>query len=72
MNRLRGPGTTFSTSGKRWRPFESNPKVAARNARLHRLRARGLLPSLDKAALRALADQVTTAHAATPQDKARK
>ncbi len=69
MNRLRGTGTTFSTSGKRWHPFESNPKVARRNARLHRLKAKGLLPAGDKASLRAMADEaVRTQNAPAPKD----
>jgi len=57
MDRLRGTGTTFSTSGKRWFPFRGNRKVAARNARLHRLRRKGLLPNLTKAEARALCDE---------------
>lgn len=44
MQKLRGSGTTFSTSGKHWKPFRHNPKITRRNARLHRLKRKGLLP----------------------------
>ena len=63
MNRLRGTGTTFSTSGKAWRPFAlGNPRVARRNARLHRLKVKGLLPPSDKASLRILCDTASQSH----------
>lgn len=54
MDKLRGSGSTFSTSGKRWFPFRGNPKVAARNARLHELKRKGLTPPADKASQRKL------------------
>lgn len=54
MDRLRGTGTTFSTSGKRWFPFRGNPKLVARHARLHRLKRKGLTPPSDKASARAM------------------
>jgi hypothetical protein len=38
-------------------PWKQNPKIAARNARLHRLKRKGLTPLGDKASLRALAQQ---------------
>lgn len=77
MDRLRGTGTTFSTSGKRWQPFRGNRKIAARNARLHRLKRAGLTPPGDKASLRAMADVAARTHpirrinAAEPQDHTR-
>lgn len=57
MHKLRGSGSTFSTSGKPWRPFRYNPKVAVRNAKLHRLKNSGLLPDMSKEEMRALCDQ---------------
>lgn len=62
MNKLRGTGTTFSTSGKPWQPFQGNAKVARRNARLHRLKRKGLTPPADKTSLRALADEAAQSH----------
>jgi hypothetical protein len=61
MHKLRGTGTTFSTSGKRWVPWHSNSKVGRRNARLWRLKRKGLLPNLTKAEARALCDQAVAA-----------
>lgn len=55
MQKLRGSGATFSTSGQDWKPFRFNPKIAARAAKLHRLKRKGLLPPIDKASLRAAA-----------------
>lgn len=52
MRILRGSGSTFSTSGKRWVPWRGNPKIAARNARLHRLKRKGLTPPDGKATAR--------------------
>jgi hypothetical protein len=57
MQRLRGSGNTFSTSGKHWRPFHFNPRLAAKKARLHRLKANGLTPATDKASLREAGEQ---------------
>ena len=50
--------------GKLRRPFPPgfNPKIAARNARLHRLKSAGLLPAGDKASLRAAADMAASSH----------
>jgi hypothetical protein len=48
MQKLRGSGSTFSTSGQRWLPFRLNPKLAARFARLHRLKRKGLLKPMTK------------------------
>lgn len=51
MQKLRGSGNSFSTSGKRWWPFaygNRNRKVSARNAKLHKLRRAGKLPVLTK------------------------
>jgi hypothetical protein len=45
MQKLRGSGSTFSTSGKHWKPFRHNPKITRRNARLHRLQRKGLTPT---------------------------
>lgn len=61
MQKLRGTGTTFSTSGKSWSPFRGNPKISRRNARLRRLQRKGLLPKLTKAEARALCDQAVAA-----------
>jgi hypothetical protein len=52
MQKLRGTGTTFSTSGKRWQPFMLNPKVAKRNAKLHRLLKSGKLKPMSKEEMR--------------------
>jgi len=62
MQKLRGTGTTFSTSGRRWVPWRPNPKLAARFARLHRLKREGILQPLTKAEARALCKQVVAAH----------
>ena len=57
MDRLRGSGNTFSTSGEQWFPFRGNPKVAGRNGRLHRLIKSGKFkPTLTKAEQRQEAD----------------
>jgi hypothetical protein len=60
MDKLKGSGNTFSTSGKGWIPFRLNPKVAKRNAKLYRLKAKGMLPSTDKASLRHAIDAMAT------------
>ena len=65
MQKLRGTGTTFSTSGKDWQPFRFNPKLAHRNARLHRLQKRGLTPSTDKQSQRVAAELATANHPIT-------
>lgn len=57
MDKLKGRGTTFSTSGERWLPFHYDPIRAAKFARLHRLKRKGLTPATDKASLRAAADE---------------
>ena len=57
MQKLRGTGSTFSTSGKRWLPFRTIPKVARQQARLRRLHAKGLTPAGDKQSLRQAAEQ---------------
>jgi hypothetical protein len=55
MQKLRGTGLTFSTSGKQWLPFHYNPGLAAKKARLHKLKRKGLTPATDKTSLRAAA-----------------
>ena len=55
MNKLRGSGNTFSISGKQWLPFRFDPKIASRNAKLHRLKRQGLLPT--KAELASMCQQ---------------
>jgi hypothetical protein len=62
MDKLRGTGKTFSTSGKRWLPFHYDPARAAKMARLHRLKAKGLTPATDKASLRQAADEAAATH----------
>jgi hypothetical protein len=57
MEKLRGTGNTFSTSGKTWLPFHYNPERASKMARLHRLQRKGLTPPTDKASLREAARQ---------------
>jgi hypothetical protein len=57
MQRLRGIGKTFSTSGKQWLPYNYNPARASKMARLHRLVRKGLTTPTDKASLRKAADQ---------------
>jgi hypothetical protein len=37
MDKLRGSGSTFSTSGKAWLPFRDNTALRRKKARLHRL-----------------------------------
>jgi hypothetical protein len=54
MDKLRGSGSTFSTSGKHWKPFQHNPKITRRNARLRRLQRKGLTPT--KAELAAMTE----------------
>lgn len=48
MQKLRGSGTTFSTSGKNWLPFKYNPKIAKRNAKLHKLINAGIIKPMTK------------------------
>ena len=59
MQRLRGTGGTFSTSGKSWHPFRLNHKLARQRAKAYRIKRKGLALPEDKASLRALADQVS-------------
>jgi len=61
MDKLKGSGNTFSTSGKHWRPFRSNPKIVKRNARLHRLIRAGIIKPMTKAELRAAAQELLQA-----------
>lgn len=61
MQKLRGTGSTFSTSGKSWLPFHHNPMLAGKKARLHRLKRKGLTPATDKQSLREAADQAALA-----------
>ena len=61
MHKLRGSGNTFSTSDHNWYPFRGNPKIAARNARLHRLKRAGILQPLTKAEARKLCDAAVAA-----------
>jgi hypothetical protein len=62
MQRLRGTGKTFSTSGEKWLPYHYNPVRASKAARLHRLHRKGLTIPTDKASLRAAADQAAADH----------
>lgn len=57
MHKLKGSGTTFSTSGKPWLPFRYDPKLAARAARMHRLIREGKLKPMSKEQMRKLADE---------------
>jgi hypothetical protein len=59
MQKLRGSGSTFSTSGKRWYPFRGNRKIAARNAKLHRLIKAGKLQPMTKQQMRELIEAQT-------------
>jgi hypothetical protein len=59
MQKLRGSGSTFSTSGKRWFPFRGNRRVGARNARLHRLIQAGKLKLMTKQQMRELIEAQT-------------
>jgi len=65
MDKLRGSGNTFSTSGKRWLPFHYDPTLGAKKARLHRLKRKGLTPDGDKQSLRAAADLAAATHTIT-------
>lgn len=56
MQKLKGSGSTFSTSGKHWKPFMLNPKVAKRNARLHRMIRNGIIEPMSKVDMRKAAD----------------
>jgi hypothetical protein len=62
MDKLRGSGNTFSTSGKQWLPFHYDPIRASKAARLHRIIRKGLAPPTDKASLRKAADQAVAEH----------
>ena len=63
MDILKGSGSTFSTSGRKWKPFRYNPERAAAAARLHRLVRSGKAGALDKTSLR---QQALTAIATHP------
>jgi len=65
MDKLRGSGNTFSTSGKAWHPFKHEAKQVKRAARLHRLIRAGKLKPASKAELRALAEQAVQAQHVT-------
>jgi len=60
MDKLKGSGSTFSTSGKRWMPFHYDPILARKQARLHRLKAKGITPATDKKSLRQAAEQAVS------------
>ena len=62
MDKLKGSGSTFSTSGKRWLPFHFDPALARKKARLHRLHRKGLTPAGDKQSLREAADLAAATH----------
>lgn len=63
MDKLRGIGSTFSTSGQRWHPFPGfNRKIIQQKARLRRLKAKGLIAPIDKATARQLVTQACAAH----------
>lgn len=62
MDKLKGSGNTFSTSGKRWFPFQGNPVLAKRAARLHRMIRAGTIKPMSKAELRVLAEQAVQVH----------
>ena len=62
MQKLRGSGNTFSTSGKSWSPFRSNPIVGRRNARLRILMQKGIIRPANKAELRQAAQDAAIAH----------
>jgi hypothetical protein len=57
MDKLRGSGNTFSTSGQLWQPFHYNPRLAKQKQRLHRLKRKGLTLPADKASARKLIEQ---------------
>jgi hypothetical protein len=59
MQKLRGSGSTFSTSGQRWYPFRGNQKAAARNAKLRRLMQAGKLQPMTKQQMRELIEAQT-------------
>ena len=59
MQRLRGSGNTFSTSGKPWLPFRYNPKIGRQRAKAMRIKRKGLALPEDKASLRAIANQIS-------------
>lgn len=71
MDKQRGTGSTFSTSGKAWHPFVAEAAKARKMARLHRLKRAGLTgastgtPSGDKQSLRELANWAVQVHRVT-------
>lgn len=62
MDKLRGTGQTFSTSGKRWLPFRHNRKLARKQARLRSLVKAGLTGHESKAELRQAAADAAANH----------
>lgn len=46
-------------------PFRHSPRLAARFARLHRLKAKGILPPVDKTSLRQAASAAAASHPVT-------
>jgi hypothetical protein len=62
MDKLRGSGNTFSTSGRAWMPFQYSPSLAKQKQRLHRLKRKGLTPPADKAAARQLIEAACAIH----------
>jgi hypothetical protein len=58
MDKLRGKGSAFSTSGKPWWPFRYNPKIAKRNARLGALIKAGIIKPMTKAEMQAQLDKI--------------
>jgi hypothetical protein len=60
MQKLRGSGSTFSTSGKRWNPFRFDRTIAAQNAKRHRLVRAGI--AMTKAELQAEAQRAAQSH----------
>jgi hypothetical protein len=61
MDILRGSGSTFSTSGKRWNPFRPNRKIGAQNAKRWRLIRSG--KAMTKEQLAAECAKATASHA---------
>jgi hypothetical protein len=62
MDILRGSGSTFSTSGQEWQPYErENPKVTSRRVKALRLIRAGKLKPMSKAEMRELSDTIRAA-----------
>jgi hypothetical protein len=62
MDKLRGSGNTFSTSGEAWLPFRYSPANGRKKARLNRLKRKGLTPPADKASARKLIEEACASH----------